>query len=369
MMEKYLKIIQAVVPEISEANVKQPFNDLGIDSIDLVTIRVEFEREIGKIIPDSKWLCFENIHDIVDYCNNHKNIFSLNQKDLRKKRLSKKITIDMPQMAIQALSENWLFKELGNLHWQMLCNGLNTKSFDLKDDLNNRLYATFVRVRIDCTTPLSQFKENKTLKIEGEINRYGNSMYYSSIVLKSNISIISANLMTSFSIRNESDNTKLVKSQPNCVKNLIEELDINSKFGNEYRLIKKNELDEIKIGNVKFKISNDAIFEMTYNINPYYDLNGVGLLYFASYPIISDMCESNFFNTLEKNLYRWELTYYTLSRDIFYYGNCNISDEILYKLHSFSFIENDTVQINSSLHRKSDNLLIARIFTIKKKQL
>jgi probable biosynthetic protein (TIGR04098 family) len=250
----------------------------------------------------------------------------------------------------------------------MLCDGLNTKSFDLKDELNNRLYATFVRISMNSTVALNQFNENETLKIEGEINRYGNSMYFSNIILKSEKSIINANLMTSFSIRNESDNTKLVKSQPNSLENSIEEFSINPKFGNEYRLIKKNELDEIKIGNVTFTIHDNFIFESTYKINPYYDLNGVGLIYFASYPIISDICESNYFNALDNNQERWELTYYTLSRDILYYANCNINDEILYKLNSFSFIENDKVQINSSLYRRSDNSLMARLFTIKKKQ-
>ena len=367
-MEKYLKIIQEIVPAIKLEDTMLPFNIVGIDSIDLVTVRVEFEREIGKTIPDKKWMCFEKLFDIMEYCNSHDNLLRSNKTDVKEKRTLKEIIIDMPQMAIEALSENWLFKELGNIHWQMLCNGLNTKSFDLKDDLDNRLYATFVRITIQSSVPMNQFKENETLKIEGEINRYGNSMYFSNIILKSNESIINANLMTSFSIRNESDNTKLVKSQPNGVKNSIEEFDMNPPFSNEYRLIKKNELNEIKIGNVKFKIDDDFIFESKYKINPFYDLNGVGLLYFASYPIISDVCESNYFNTLENNYDRWELTYYTLSRDIFYYANCNINDEIIYKLHSFSFIENDMLQINSSLHRRSDNSIMARIFTIKRKK-
>ena len=32
----------------------------------------------------------------------------------------------MPQMANAALSENWLFKELGDIHWELLSKGLNT---------------------------------------------------------------------------------------------------------------------------------------------------------------------------------------------------------------------------------------------------
>lgn len=193
-------------------------------------------------------------------------------------------------------------------------------------------------------------------------------MYFSDIILKSAKAEIKAKLMTSFSIRNDTDNTKLVKSQPCSTNNVIEEFDTNPRFGNEYRLIKKNDLQEVTIGDVTFKIHEDFIYETKYKINPYYDLNGVGLLYFASYPIISDVCEASYFNTHDTSV-RWEFTYYTLSRDVFYYANCNTNDEILYKLHSFELIGNDTIKTNCSLHRLSDNTLIARIFTIKRKQI
>ncbi len=45
----------------------------------------------------------------------------------------------MPQMAIGALSENWLFKEIGGRHWQMLCEGVNTNSDEIKDEEGNQL--------------------------------------------------------------------------------------------------------------------------------------------------------------------------------------------------------------------------------------
>lgn len=368
-MEQYLKIIQAVVPEIEMRHTELMFHETGIDSIDLVTIRVDFEREIGKVIPDSKWMSFQKLSHIMNYCDNQKSLLVIKQKEIQQNKINKEITIDMPQMAIEALSENWLFKELGNLHWQMLCNGLNTRSFDLQDELDNRLYATFVRIKIQSNIPLNEFHENEIINVDGEIMRFGNSMYYSNIELKSDRSVISANLMTSFSIRNNSDNTRLVKSQPYNVTNSIKEFSSNPKFGNEYRLIKKNELSDIKIGGVKFHIQDESIFDVIYKINPYHDLNGVGLLYFASYPIISDICEADYFNAHQENIDRWELTYYTLARDILYFGNCNINDEILYKLHSFNYGENNTVQLNSSLYRKSDKTLIARIFSIKRKKV
>jgi len=192
-------------------------------------------------------------------------------------------------------------------------------------------------------------------------------MYLSKIKLRSNNEIISANLMTTFSVRNALDNTKLVKSQPFQVQNMIESLSKLPEFGNDYRLLKKGELKIIRLKHFEFEIKEEIIFEIEYELNPYYDLNGVNLLYFAAYPIINDKCEAKFFN---KNIMideRWEQTYYTSYRDIFYLSNCNIHDILIYRLKYFNKSDDGSIVIQSELVRKSDMHLIAIIFTVKSK--
>lgn len=280
--------------------------------------------------------------------------------------LSKKVTINMPQMAIEALSENWLFKELGDLHWEMICKGLNTLSFDLKNDIGERLYATFVRIRINCAGNLKSFKENQVAKIEGTMNRYGNSMYFSNIDIASDTSKINATLMTTFSIRDKVDNTKLSKAEPNTAFNEVEALRTFPAFGNEYRLVKKKVLKELSFDNYSFEIVDDILFETAYDFNPFYDINGVNLLYFAAYPIINDVCEAKYFHT-KLTEERWEQAYYTAYKDVFYYANCNLNDSIIYQLVSVEQIEETSYKLSSILRRKSDGAIIARIFSIKSK--
>lgn len=41
----------------------------------------------------------------------------------------------------------------------------------------------------------------------------------------------------------------------------------------------------------------DPIFETEYELNPFYDINGVSLVYFAAYPLISNICELHFTKT------------------------------------------------------------------------
>ena len=276
--------------------------------------------------------------------------------------------INMPQMAVEALSENWLFKELGNLHWEMICDGLHTKSFDLKNDTGDRLYATFVRIRIRCEGSLKSFRENDDVALSGKMSRFGNSMYFSEIAFESANSKIEAELMTTFSIRDATDNTRLAKSEPDVTLNEVEKLKKFPAFGNEYRLVKKQVLKELKCGGFTFDIDKHTIFETEYELNPFYDLNGVNLLYFAAYPIINDVCEARYFND-EYSKERWEQNYYTAYKDVLYYANCNLDDSIIYQMnyHEISEHNDNDMLISSVLRRKSDGAIIARIFSVKRR--
>jgi len=280
--------------------------------------------------------------------------------------MKRNFVINMPQMAVEALSENWLLKELGNLHWEMICNGLHTKSFDLKNDTGNRLYATFVRIRIRCAGSLKTFRENDQADLHGNINRFGNSMYFSEMLFDAKHTGIKAELVTTFSIRDAVDNTRLAKSEPDIAANEVEKLPKLPVFGNEYRLVKKGVMKELPYEGLVFPVQDDFVFETEYTLNPYYDLNGVNLLYFAAYPIINDVCEARFFNMQKKQ--RWEQSYYTGSKDVMYFANCNIDDTIIYQLNYCDFIQNENILISSTLRRKSDGEIIARIFSVKIKE-
>ena len=188
-------------------------------------------------------------------------------------------------------------------------------------------------------------------------------MYFSEIECASPFSAIRANLMTTFSIRNASDNTKLSKSEPAAVENEVQALRRFPAFGNEYRLVKKKVLDTLIHEDLTFSVSDEVLFETEYELNPFYDINGVNLLYFAAYPIINDVCEARYFNeTLD---IEWEQSFHTSYKDVFYYANCNYQDRLIYQLNSVEDLGDDRYKISSTLRRKSDGNIIARLFTVK----
>ncbi len=276
----------------------------------------------------------------------------------------------MPQMALGALSENWLFKELGDAHWKMICDGLNTKSYNLKNDTHDRLYATFVRIQLDSRPSLKAFRENAECHLDGEIERFGNAMYFSKVTLKSDEAIATGRLMTTFSVRDLTDNTKLAKGEPEVSHNMVAQVTKLPQIGSEYRLLKKKVLEQLVFDDYVFDLDMNTkpIFEMSYNLNPYYDINGVNLLYFAAYPIINDFCEAQYFNTLENLPSRWEQSYYTTYKDVFYYANCNPSDQLTYRLHQCKRLDTDSYLVSSSISRNSDDAIIARVFSVKTKK-
>ena len=276
-------------------------------------------------------------------------------------------TVNMPQMALTGLSESWLMKEIGDCHWNMLCEDLGLKSNEIFDEDGNRLYATFVRIKVESNCGMKEFKENDNLNIVGSIRRLGSSLYFSDIDISSHKKKIKCSLATTFSTRDsDADNNKMTKGVPSGDGDVgIIKVSKMPEHILDIIKLKKSSIQSISLSDHTFHLTDDVIHETLYKINPYTDINGVGLLYFAAYPLINDYCELEYFNN--KKLYEsnWSLSSSTMTRDVFYLGNCNIDDFVSYRLNSYTIIDNDRIALQSKLYRKSDNVTMAKIFTIK----
>ena len=275
--------------------------------------------------------------------------------------------VNMPQMALTGLSESWLFKEIGDCHWHMLCEDLGLKSNEIFDEFDNRLYATFIRIRFESRNCLKDFRENDALDIEGKIQRLGNSLYLGQVDVTGSDKSIRCTLATTFSTRESTScNRKLTKGVPSGSEaNTITKMSDIPAHVQEYTKLKKGSIQQVVVGNHSFALTDEVIFKTLYKINPYTDINGVGLLYFAAYPLINDFCELEYFDQKQLAGDHWALNSSTMMRDVFYFGNCNIDDVIVYQLHSCDIISDNQIAINSSLWREKDNTVMARIFTIK----
>jgi probable biosynthetic protein (TIGR04098 family) len=357
-MKRYLHIIQKEIPKIVEEELYIPISETLIDSLDLIVIRVALEKYFLIEIPDDIWFKNDRLADILEYFhNNQPNILTTEEITKLDIKISDNIEIRMPQMANNTLSENWLLKYLGDTHWQLLTKGFSKKSSDFIDDSGNRLYSTFLRINYNIS-PLNLFFENDIIEFVSSIKGFGSNSFISQIKGNVESKMIEANLITTFSTRENENNNQINKCETILNSNKINQLAQAPPFLNDYRLCHKSLLDCIHTHFGLFQFTDDSLFTCKYEINPYIDINGVGLLYFASYPLISDICFLKY--------YPDSIKFHTIYRDIFYFANCNSTDKILFQLNKIEE-ENNQIYIQVTLYRCSDNKKIARILTVKQK--
>ncbi len=357
-MKQYLHIIQKGLPTVCEEDLFTPIRQTHIDSLDIVVIRVTLEKHFGIEVSDEVWYQYQTLSEALEYFHKHKSEHSsINKTEANEVTNKENVEIRMPQMANGALSESWLLKYLGDKHWLLLSEGFNKKSSEFKDNSGNRLYATFVRINYS-TSSLNNFKENETINFNSKIEGFGSSTFISNINGKSSINKIKATLLTTFSIRINANNNEINKGNVDLIPNRIAQLSKTPNHLNEYRLLRKGLLDEISSDFGIFPNVDNVIFSCEYEVNPYYEINGVGLLYFAAYPIVSDSCCLKYFNDNKSFLYS------TIYRDIFYFANCNPADKIIFQLNFIEQKEN-IIKTLTTLFRKSDNKLLAKILTVK----
>ena len=358
-MKQYLHIIREEIPSFTDEEIFEDVKNTSLNSIDLLVVRGVLERYFGFEIPDELWFRNKTIGDSLNYFHTNSNQNNIDSgKHTKKIEKSEVIEVRMPQMANEGLSESWLLKYLGDFHWNLISLGFNMKSSEFYDNENQRLYATFVRINYSLPG-LRIFTENEMLNFSGKIESYGKSTFISEIVGSGNRNTIDAKLMTVFSVKIDNGNV-IDKAKMDGINNTIPQIKKVSGFLTDYNAIKKGLIAELDTAVGKFDIlNNEVLFEKDYYINPFIYINGVGLLYFAAYPIISDACLLSFSEL--KGFSGYE----TIYRDILYYGNCDANDLLKVQLHSLEKT-NDKISLITSIIRKKDNYLLAKIITIKK---
>lgn len=304
---------------------------------------------------------------------------SVDSKGGKTPRDKRNISLSLPHLLAGGVSENWLLKEMGDLHWTMISDCLGVSTTRIANSEGNRLNAAFVRLQWQADASLYAFKENEELVMKGDLSLYGNKMFLSDQQISCGNKSIKASLVSVFSSKGPAGNNELKQSAPQS----IDTADVfrhrkMPAFAKEYIATKgffSNPPDDatgkdrkISFGGASFSLVEKPLFTLKYLVDHYDDINGVGLLYFASYSRINDKCEFHYFKDRivdDGTGCSWAAASSCIARDIFYFGNADSGEELLYSLEEYSFIGDDKIQLTSSLYREKDNSLIAKIFTIK----
>lgn len=350
----------------SEDDLARPVDEIGIDSFDLVTLRTAIETATGRRIPDREWSGARCLKDIAGLPSLAAGAGTATpQPDASGPmpavsapapaaaatpgRARRDYVLNMPQMALSGLAEPWLFKEIGDLHWQLITEFLKTPSSAIADEEGARLYATFTRIRIDVDPELRGFRENQPFSIASTLERYGASMYFADHAVEGPAARVRARTMSTFAKYGErGNNTSLVKGSPIIPDpEAVPAAPAIPEFAAEYRARRAEEPQTV-------------IFECDYDILAPHDINGVGLLYFAAYPTIFDLC-----------IERHEgpgflMNHGTVSKDVLYFANAEPGERLRFALHEREVAADGTIRHLASLSRSSDGKRMAEAVSVKR---
>ena len=263
--------------------------------------------------------------------------------------MKRTVAVGMPQMALGSLSENWLLKELGDLHWEQLCTSLGRSSNDLVDSKDRRLYATFVRIRIDLEGTLRDFPEGDVIDFDTETTRFGRSTVQSTIKIAGGRSAGTATLLTTFSVRANEGSNALLKSEPAGEYTGIEPASELSEFFTGYSAVRS------EYG--RSRSANEPQPEDLYHFNPFTDSNGANLLYFAAYQSMADL--------LTLRIHPDEVDVFMKQRDIYYFRNSELTDSVYLQPVERTRDAAGRVEGRNLLFRASDGECLAYMTTIK----
>ena len=365
-------LILKQLPSLEPADLDRPLDASGIDSFDLISLRTAIEAAYNTHLPDAQWSGIETLADIAALPTLGPTIPNALRAEAppaveataptptmstaarSKTGLRRDYLVNMPQMALSGLSENWLFKELGDVHWDMVTHFLETPSAGITDDLGDRLYATFTRITLEIEPSLRTVRENDTLRVDADLSRFGASFFFGDHALASGDTRGTARTMSTFAKYGErGKNTSLMKGTPALPDpGALPSLETFPEFGTTYRARRGED-------------PADVIWECDYEILPSHDINGVGLLYFAAYPTIMDLCIER--HEAEHGIGKGFLAAHSTTRkDICYFANSEPTETLVFRLHARDEADG-LVHHRASLARKSDGVRMSEVYSTKRK--
>ncbi|MEV7469275.1 SDR family NAD(P)-dependent oxidoreductase [Streptomyces kronopolitis] len=268
--------------------------------------------------------------------------------------LTRRIVLGLPALSVGGLSENWLLREAGDLHWSLIGEHFGLPVAELADADGERLLPAFTRARLTAAGSLRFFTEHDEGELTGTLARLDEHEFVSDIRFATATTSVDVRLLTSF-VRRGPGNWLVPGTPRREGRGPVADASREHRdFQGEFRAQAQLEGDGAA-----------GLYTDTYELNPFADVNAAGLLYFASYPHINDRGERHYVRSVVPGG-EWAVDAVTLSRDIVYLGNCGLADAVRYRLDGFRLGPEDRVVLSSSLLRERDGRPLARLETVKR---
>ncbi len=279
---------------------------------------------------------------------------------------ARRIRLGMPHLDAGGLAESWLFRHVGDLHWEAICTQLAVETTDIRDDDFQRLYPTVVALRARYQAPLAAVRENDVFDAAIEVAPCGRACAEGHVRATAGPVRLAVALLTTFAAR-QPDGTMRTARPAAALAERWRPIQPLSRLALVARAARRCEpLDDPFVG-PRLDRDGPVLGAVRYTPSPYADYNGARLLYFAAYPTIADTVERQLVTELAvapPATADWALTASPIARDVFYYGNLPLGEALAVELVSLEHSPAARrVKTRVRLRRARDQSVIADVIT------
>lgn len=241
--------------------------------------------------------------------------------------------IGMPHLSFNGLSENWLMKECGDIHWRLL----QIPSQNLVDKNGYRIYPSFVTYHFNGN--LKAIKEGDFLSINSTINKITEKR-----LISSHISEYFTLYLVSIFLKKDDTNINFKTSLP-TVDLSISKLETDQQILCMDKNLRRN-MDNFLV----------ADYVYTYTPVPEMDFNGAQFLYFANYQKIIEIAEWNTLQPFINDIVNFSIQ----DRKIFYFSNIDVYDKLKVEIHQGTF-NSSLLNYTALIHNIDKNKKMAEV--------
>lgn len=277
--------------------------------------------------------------------------------------LSRCYTAGMPQLAYSGLSENWLLKECGDVHWERLAQAHGLPLPDFRDASGKRAYAAFTRVRVS-EGALDRIAVNDAFHIDSGLAPAGHAQFFSRHLARGPSGRLArVEMLSAFVYRQaRGDNRSVARAALTAVESWRprahspgpDEAQDYAEAARVRRRIARDDRD------ARTAAAGPAGIPLEWRCSPCpdTDFNGASFLYFATFAALVDRAEWQFFRP-------FPLLAVT-SRDVHYYGNVNLGEDVAVRCLEWTREPDGALAHRCGVFRATDGAWIAEVFTRKR---
>ncbi|RAR57953.1 putative biosynthetic protein (TIGR04099 family) [Paraburkholderia unamae] len=262
----------------------------------------------------------------------------------------------MPELAFAGLSEQWLLRTCGQLHWNALAGQAGFATPDFFDDEGQKSYAAFTAIRVR-EARFEEVGEHQRFAIEADVQRIAHARHFGVFRVFTPESAIARVEMISTFVRREhsGDNRSVCRAMFDSAPQRVTppgagELAAQAKRFRTGDWTRHGRLD---------RMQHATQHVVEYLPCPSLDFNGAHLLYFASFQSMVERAE-----------WHWRSAPQSappclVERDMAFYGNANVGDRLTLSFGA-RHAGHDGLSHWCSIARAGDGVRIADVVTHKR---